>query len=76
MAHCPKNILIPDLFAVMSIKQICHNWNADYYYGMVHKANGKGKASDCIECGKCEAACPQHLSIRALLKYVIKEFAK
>ena len=74
-AGCPKNIAIPDLFAVMNTKQIYHDWNADYYYSNVHTVQ-KGKASDCIKCGKCEKACPQHLEIRRLLEDVAKEFEK
>ncbi|MCH5264236.1 MAG: 4Fe-4S dicluster domain-containing protein, partial [Lachnospiraceae bacterium] len=35
-----------------------------------------GKASDCIKCGKCEHACPQHLQIRELLADVAAEFDK
>ncbi len=31
VAGCPKQIAIPDLFAVMNTKQIYHGWNADYY---------------------------------------------
>jgi predicted aldo/keto reductase-like oxidoreductase len=42
---------------------------------MVHTARN-GKASDCVKCGKCEAACPQHLPIRELLEQVAKEFEK
>lgn len=76
VAGCPKKISIPDLFAVMNAKQIHHDWNADYYYNNVHTANGNGKASDCIQCGKCELACPQHLPIRELLKQVAQEFEK
>ncbi len=72
---CPKHILIPDLFAVMNTKQIHHDWNADYYYDAVHTTQGR-KASDCIKCGKCEKACPQHLPIRKLLADVAKEFEK
>ncbi|MDE6241801.1 MAG: aldo/keto reductase [Anaeroplasmataceae bacterium] len=70
---CPKHISIPDLFSCMNTKNIYHDWNANYYYTNVHTKSG-GKASDCIECGKCEKACPQHLPIRKLLKDVAKEF--
>ena len=72
---CPKHIAIPDLFAVMNTKQIYHDWNADYYYNNVHTAEGR-RASDCIKCGKCEKACPQHLPIRKLLADVALEFEK
>ncbi|MDE7454387.1 MAG: aldo/keto reductase [Clostridia bacterium] len=72
---CPKKISIPDLFACMNTKNIYHDWNTDYYYNQVHTKYG-GKASECIGCGKCEKACPQHLSIRNLLKDVAKEFEK
>lgn len=72
---CPKHIAIPDLFAVMNTKQLYHDWNADYYYNNVHTSEGC-KASDCIKCGKCEKACPQHLPIRKLLEDVAAEFEK
>ena len=71
---CPKNINIPNLFSCLNAQQFHHDWNASHYYA-VHTANG-GKASDCIGCGKCEKACPQHLRIRELLKTVVKEFEK
>lgn len=74
-AGCPKGISIPDLFACMNTKNIYHDWNANYYYSEVHAKYG-GKASDCVKCGKCEAACPQHLPIRSLLADVAKEFEK
>ena len=72
---CPKQISIPDLFAIMNIKQLHHDWNADYYYEEVHTAPGS-RASDCLKCGKCEKICPQHLPIRKLLEEVAKEFDK
>ena len=72
---CPKQISIPDLFALMNIKQLHHDWNADYYYEEVHTAPGR-RASDCLKCGKCEKICPQHLPIRKLLEEVAKEFDK
>ena len=70
---CPMKIAIPDLFACLNTKKTFQNWNADYYYGSVHTVNN-GKASACVKCGKCEAACPQHLPIRELLVKVAEEF--
>ena len=72
---CPQHISIPDLFAVMNTKQIHKNWDADRCYSEVHTATGR-RASDCLECGKCEQVCPQHLPIRQLLQDVAKEFEK
>ena len=72
---CPKNILIPDLFACLNAKKVFNNWNTDYYYDNVYTTRN-GKASACIKCGKCEHACPQHLPIRALLQDVAAEFEK
>ncbi len=66
---CPKGVDIPGNF---------------YYYNMMYQEkkssarfefvqnmglkNEPGFASQCIECGKCEAHCPQHLPIREKLK--------
>ena len=74
-AGCPKEILIPDLFACLNAKKVFNNWNTDYYYNNVYTTRN-GKASDCIKCGKCEKACPQHLAIRELLVDVAVEFDK
>ncbi|MCQ2449897.1 MAG: aldo/keto reductase [Clostridia bacterium] len=71
---CPKQILIPDLFACLNAKKTYKDWNSDYYYSIHTKDHGH--PGDCIGCGKCEAACPQHLEIRALLKQVSAEFDK
>lgn len=72
-AGCPMEISIPDLFACFNAKNAFHDWNADYYYNNVHTVHN-GKASACIKCGKCEAACPQHLPIRELLEKTAAEF--
>lgn len=72
---CPQKIQIPVLFACYNEKTIFKSWNQDYYYGNI-LTRDHGKASDCLECGKCEKICPQHLPIRTLLKDVAKEFEK
>ena len=73
-AGCPKHIHIPDLFAVMNSREIYNDWTGESYYG-IHTAQA-GKAGDCVKCGQCEEACPQHLPIRKLLEDVAKEFEK
>ena len=70
--HCPQNIHIPDLFACYNEKAVFHSVNQDFYYTI--STRDRGKASDCVACGKCEAVCPQHLPIRELLKKVAGEF--
>jgi predicted aldo/keto reductase-like oxidoreductase len=65
---CPQRIPIPDLFACFNAKKQYLDWNSNFYYSVT--TNGRGKASDCVECGRCEEECPQHLPIRALLKDV------
>ena len=68
---CPKNIAIPEYFTmynkVKRFQGVGLNWEKQRY---ARKAEERGKASDCIECGLCEAQCPQHLEIRRFLKDV------
>jgi predicted aldo/keto reductase-like oxidoreductase len=42
-------------------------------YNGIMTDDGKSHfANTCIECGKCEAKCPQHIEIRKELKFVTK----
>lgn len=69
---CPAGVNIPSNFKA---------WNEYYVYGKYDAVkfpweNGikeEEKPFNCIECGKCENICPQHLSIREDLKKVQKE---
>ena len=71
---CPKDIAIPQYFALYnSISRTTGSFSshAVYYNNTALK---HGKASDCIGCGQCEKACPQHLPIREHLKTVAAKF--
>ncbi len=63
---CPMNIPIPEIFNVENRKKGSPEFRTKREYVIV--TTGKGKASDCIACGQCEAACPQHLPIISLLE--------
>lgn len=63
---CPMNIPIPEIFNVINRRKGSVEFRTVREYNIV--TVGKGKASDCIGCGQCEAACPQHLPIIDLLQ--------
>ena len=65
---CPVHIEIPSLFTCMNTQTIFPG-HGNYNYYFRNTANGRAP-SDCIMCGQCERACPQHLKIRDLLKQV------
>ena len=60
------NIAIPESFAVKNDEIRKPSWDGGKQAYAI-ATHGKGKASDCIGCGLCENACPQHLPIRELL---------
>ena len=67
---CPKQIRIPSIFTVYNMSM--QFGITDSIRRQYREVTGeeRGKASDCIACGKCEQQCPQHLPIRELLKEV------
>jgi len=69
---CPQNIDIPALLNCLNNKKLHQDWLSNVYYG-VHTEKG-GKASDCINCGKCEKICPQRLPVQSYLKEAAKVF--
>lgn len=76
VSGCPMKIAIPRYFSLYNadkqeIKEKGWTPQGDYYKNLTKLF---GKASDCIECGQCEEACPQHLPIIQYLKDVAAYF--
>ena len=63
---CPMGIPIPDIFTVANRRKGSPHFRTVREYDIV--TQGKGRAADCVQCGQCESACPQHLPIIRLLK--------
>lgn len=64
---CPMGIAIPEIFGVKNSEGLKASWDGGKQAYAI-ATQGKGKASECLECGQCEGACPQHLPIIDLLK--------
>lgn len=64
---CPYGVDIPWNFAAWNVYGIFRN-PGDVLWQWGVGDEEKKKAQNCIECGLCEEACPQHLSIRKDLK--------
>ena len=69
---CPMNIPIPEIFAVKNHGKADSEFHVRREYSIA--TTEKGKASDCIQCGQCENACPQHLGIIEYLQQCAKVF--
>ena len=70
---CPSGVDIPRNFAIYNDAYIYDDNNSSRFaYNTFF--NPITRASACTECGACEEACPQHLSIRDHLKEIQKAF--
>ena len=75
---CPSNIIIPDIFNMYTYHNVYGLTVAAKSEFEKYKKNpNKGALPEsCIDCGMCEAKCPQHLKIREELKRVVKILEK
>ena len=71
---CPKGVDIPGTFSAYNRRYYDskHSGFFDYMMCTALRKNSAA-ASNCIECGKCETHCPQHIEIRKELKNAAKE---
>ena len=62
---CPMHIGISGSFTAMNYYTLYNDLGAaKHQENWLVKGHGLKKAAECIKCGACEAACPQHIKIR------------
>ena len=61
MKACPMDIKIAPVMEALNRASMYGGDNGKGWYGFQTMAGGK--ASECIQCFQCEAACPQHIEI-------------
>ena len=71
---CPKHVDIPGTFAAYNRYYSDGRMTAwREYFMCTAMRKTSSAASNCIECGKCEMHCPQHIAIRSELKNARKK---
>ena len=71
---CPMKIPIPEIFNVINRRRGSPEFRTIREYDIV--TQGRGRAGDCIACGRCQSACPQGLEIISLLRRCRSELEK
>lgn len=73
---CPNQIGISGTFSALNQYRIYRNKDAALNaenWAVIRQ--GKKRAIDCVKCGLCEEACPQHILIRDYLDEAVKAFS-
>ncbi len=73
VTECPKGIKIPSIFACINREEMFNSSQKASYDNITQKS---AKASECLECGACEAVCPQEIKIRYMLKVCAELYEK
>lgn len=69
---CPAGVDIPGCFSAWNTYHMYQNYNVVSWKWETDMGDKK-QAKNCVKCGKCEAACPQKISIREDLEKVQKD---
>ena len=69
---CPAGVDIPGCFQAWNTYHMYQNYDVVRWTWETNLGEAK-QAKNCIQCGKCEGACPQKISIREDLKKVQKD---
>lgn len=64
---CPSGVNIPGCFAMFNNAHMMEDV-ATYKSNYNTQIKPENRASNCVECGRCEEACPQGIPIRDMLK--------
>jgi uncharacterized protein len=72
---CPSNVAIPRIFNAYNEAVAFDAWeHGRWVYNNLIKPDAR--ADNCVECGECEAACPQNIKIIEWLATVHEKLAK
>ena len=69
---CPNGVNIPGIFSVWNDTSL-YGGNPKENWGMMGILRDGATPDKCVQCGACEAACPQHLGIIEALQTAWKE---
>lgn len=73
---CPLGVNIPEVFSFYNNYYLIDNEDSKnhFKYFYLNSLLKEEKASNCVECGKCETHCPQNIKIIKELKDVVNTF--
>ena len=69
---CPQDVRIPEIFEAYNNARM-FDQPARFFQHYAHLEQQQKGASRCVQCGACEAACPQHLPIIEWLQRIRRE---
>ena len=72
-AGCPQQIPIPEIFTARN-KQLLWGQLEEGKTAYEQAVQKGGRASECIQCGQCESACPQQIDVIARLAECAQQF--